>query len=314
MPEQEYNDRIDFHHHLSPPTYLEALKKVQLGHAPTYDWTPQKSLDEMDKAGVTTALLAVTTPGVAFLNKDDARRVARECNEYAAKLRTDFPGRFGMLATLPMPYADDTVQEIEYAYDTLKTDGSCLMTSYGDKWLGHPDFSPVMNMLHRRKAVVHVHPTVANCCVDVLPNIPPSLIEYCTDTTRTLASLIFTGTSARYKDINFIFSHGGGTMPYLIERFNSLPKSDKRYASFTPEGVVAELQRFHYDTAIITHPAPLSALTNLIPLSQIVFGSDFPFRSAVVSVKGLTAFFNAETMKAIDRENALRLLPALKGN
>jgi 6-methylsalicylate decarboxylase len=186
------------------------------------------------------------------------------------------------------------------------------MTSYGDKWLGYPGFSSVLEELNRRKAVVHVHPNAANCCVDVVPNIPPALIEYSTDTSHTLASLIFTGTAARFMDINFVFSHGGGTMPYLIERFNNLPNSDKRYASFTSEGVVSELRRFHYDTAIITHPAPLSCLTNLVPMTQIVFGSDFPFRSAVVSVKGLTAFFSAQKMKVVDSENALRLLPKLK--
>ena len=103
-------------------------------------------------------------------------------------------------------------------------------------------------------------------------------------------------------------------MPYLIERFNNLPNSDRRYASFTSEGVVSELQRFYYDTAIITHPAPLSALTSLIPMTQILFGSDFPLRSAVVTVAGLTAFFNTRMMEAIDSGNAQRLFSKLKSS
>jgi len=270
------------------------------------------SIEEMDKAQVTTALLSVTTPAVAFLGRDDARRVARECNEYAAKLRQEFPGRFGMMATLPMPFVEDSLREIEYAFDTLDTEGIELMTSYGDKWLGAKEFAPVLEALDRRGAVVHVHPSAANCCVNVLPDIAPSLIEYSTDTTHTLASLIFTGASARAPNIRFIFSHGGGTMPFLIERFNNLPNSDKRYASFTSEGVVAELCRFHYDTAIITHPAPLSALTALVPMSQIVFGSDFPFRTATKSVAGLKAFFDAARLNIIDNENAFRLVPRLR--
>jgi len=303
--------RIDIHHHLSPPTHLETLKKAKLGSPPTFAWTPQQSLDEMEQAGVATAFLAVTTPVAAFLDRDMARRVARECNEYGAQLRADFPGRFGMFAALPLPYIEDAVREIEYAFDALGADGICLMTSYGDKWLGHADFDPVLEALHRRRAVVHVHPTVSDRCTDILPNIPPPLIEYGTDSTRAIANLIFTGASARYQDISFIFSHGGGTMPFLIERFNNLPTSDKRYAAFTSAGVVAELQRFYYDTAIITHPAPLAALSTLIPLSQILFGSDFPLRSATNTVKGLRAFFNEEQMLAIDRGNALRLLPQL---
>ena len=257
-------------------------------------------------------LLAVTTPTVAFRNKDQARRVARVCNEYAAKLRADFPGWFGMLATMPMPYPDDTLREMAYAYESLKTDGICLMTSYGDRWLGDPGFRPIMQELNRRKAVVHVHPSAAHCRTNVVPNIPASLIEYSTDATHTLASLIFTGTSARFKDIQFVFSHRGGTMPYLIERFNNLPNSDRRYSSFTSQGVLAEITRFYYDTAIITHPAPLSALTHLVPTSQLVLGSDFPFRRATASVKGLANFFDAGEMKQIDYENALGLLPHLR--
>jgi predicted TIM-barrel fold metal-dependent hydrolase len=304
--------RIDFHHHVAPPTHMEALRKANLGEGPAMSWTPQKSIDEMDKAGVTTALLSITTPAVAFLPRDEARRVARECNEYSAKLRGDFPGRFGMLAALPLPYVDDCLAEIDYCCDTLKAEGFGVMTSYFDKWLGHRDFWPVIDAFEKRRAVVHVHPTTANCCVSTLPDIPPSLIEYSTDTTRAIASMIFTGASARAKNASFVFSHGGGTMPSVIERFNNLPNSDKRYRDFTPEGVVAELRRFHYDTAIVTHPAPLSALTSLVPMSQIVFGSDFPFRTATKTVEGLKAYFDPARLAVIDHENALRLLPTLR--
>ena len=309
---QTRSPRIDFHHHLAPPTYKDALRKVNLGDGPTLNWTPQKTLEEMDQAGVTTSMLGVTTPSVAFLGREDAARVARECNEYAATLRRDHPGRFGMMASLPMPFVDDAVKEIEYAYDTLKTDGVTLMTSYGDKWLGAKEFTPVLEALDRRGAIVHVHPGAANCCVNVIPELPPSLIEYSTDSTRTIASLIFSGAATRFKNIKFIFSHGGGTMPFLIERFNNLPNSDKRYGSFTSEGVVSELKRFHYDTAIITHAAPLAALTTLVPMSQIVFGSDYPFRLATKSVAGLKGYFNDAQMNVIDNENAFRLMPHLR--
>ncbi len=304
--------RVDFHHHVAPPAYKEALRKVNLGEGPTLNWTPQRSLEEMDKAGVTTAMLGVTTPSVAFLGKDDAVRVARECNEYAAALRRDFPGRFGMMATLPMPFVDESVREIEYAFDALKTDGVTLMTSYGDKWPGAKEFTPVLEALNARAAATHVHPGAANCCVNVMPDIGPSLIEYSTDSTRAIASLIFSGASARFPRIRFIFSHGGGTMPFLVERFNNLPNSDKRYASFTSEGVVSELRRFHYDTAIIAHPAPLAALTTLVPISQLVFGSDFPFRAATKSVEGLKMYFDAARMNIVDNENAFRLMPQLR--
>ncbi len=123
---------------------------------------------------------------------------------------------------------------------------------------------------------------------------------------------MFSGTTQRYRDITFIFSHAGGTMPFLIERFTRLRLSDRRHAAYTPEVVFAEFHRFYYDTAQAAHRAALSALTAVIPVSQIVYGTDFPFRTNADHVRGLSEFFNLTDMKAIDRDNALKLLPRLR--
>ena len=218
-----------------------------------------------------------------------------------------------MFAVMPMPYVEGTLQEIGYALDTLKADGIALLTSYGDKWLGDPAFTPVMEELNRRRAVVYTHPTTANCCGNLIPDVPESIIEWGTDTTRTIASLVFSGAAARFHDMKIIFSHGGGTLPFLTERFLRLPMANKNLASRVPHGVEAELKRFYYDTAQAAHPYALASLTRLIPVSQIVFGTDFPYRTAIDHVKGLTDYgFSANDLQSIDRDNALRLLPQLR--
>ena len=170
-----------------------------------------------------------------------------------------------------------------------------------------------MEELNRRKAVVYTHPTAANCCANLMPDVPESIIEWGTDTTRTIASLVFSGTAARCQDMKIIFSHGGGTMPFLTERFVRLPLSNKNLAARVPNGVEYELKRFYYDTAQASHPMALASLTKLVPVSQIVFGTDFPYRTAADHVKGLTAYgFSASDLARIDRENAVRLIPRLK--
>ena len=160
--------RIDVHHHIVPPAWLEALKASKQSNPIIEGWTPAKSLDDMDKAGITTAMVSPTTPQVGFLPAADAARVARASNEWAVKLASDHPGRFGVFAMLPMPYADESLKEIAYAFDTLKVDGIGMMTNYGDKWLGYDEFAPVFQELNRRKAVVYTHPTGANCCVNLV--------------------------------------------------------------------------------------------------------------------------------------------------
>jgi 6-methylsalicylate decarboxylase len=305
--------RIDVHHHISPPTWLEALKKINRTNPPMANWSVQKTIEDMDKGGVATAITSPTTPQLKPLERDEAVRVARESNEFAKKLEADHPGRFGTFAMLPLPHIDESLKEIAFAFDTLKVDGIGMMTSYGDKWLGYNDFTPIWEELNRRKATVYTHPTDANCCVNLVQNIASSAVEYGTDTTRTIASLIFTGTSQKYPDINWIFSHGGGSLTAFAERFlvqmvSVPPHKDK----FTRAIVEGELKRFHYDTAQVSNPITMAALVKLVPISQIVYGTDFPYRTAADHTRGLEAIFSGADLSAIDRENALRLLPRLR--
>ena len=305
--------RIDVHHHLSPPTFISAVSASGFRDPLMINWTPEKSLADMDKAGVEVAMLSVTTPALGITSGEAARKLARECNEYAAKLRADHPGRFGNFAMIPLTDTDGSLQEIAYALDTLKADGIGLMTSYGDKWLGDPSFLPVMEELNRRKALVYTHPTTANCCVNLVKTQQPVMIEFGTDTTRAIADIVFSGNARKFPDIRWIFSHAGGTMPFLIERFVRHPLLEPKAKATVPEGTLAELTRFYYDTAQTSNKASMSALSAIIPSSQILFGTDFPYRTGIDHVKGLRSsgvFTDAQIMD-IERGNALKLLPRL---
>src|SRR3954470_213950 len=305
--------RIDVHHHLSPPTYVTASNESGFGDALMKNWTIEKTLDDMDKAGTATAMLSVTTPAVNFTEGEAARRLCREANEYAAKLVADYPTRFGNFAMLPLTDAEGSLREIAYAFDTLKADGIALMTSYGDKWLGDPLFLPVMEELNRRKALVYTHPTTANCCVNLVPTQQPVMIEFGTDTTRTIADIVFSGNARRFPDIRWIFSHAGGTMPFLIERFVRHPLLMPKAKETVPDGTLAELKRFFSDAAQTSNRSSMSALAAIIPPSQIVFGTDFPYRTGIDHVKGLreAGVFAEEQVAAIERGNALKLIPRL---
>lgn len=303
--------RIDVHHHVVAPAYLAAVTAARMANPPMTNWTPAKSLEDMDKAGTTTAILSPMPPQVGFLPANDAARVARESNEWARKLANDHPGRFGLFAMLPMPHVEQSLKEIAYALDTLKADGVGLMTSYGDSWLGYPEFAPVFEELNRRKAVVYTHPTGANCCINLVQSAPDLIIEWGADTTRTIANLIFSGASAKYSDISFIFSHGGGALTAVAERFRIQMVNPPYGKGFTKAMVDHELKRFYYDTAQVANEVTIEALAKLVGVSQIVFGTDYPYRTSAEHVAGLKQRFNARDLAAIDSGNILRILKTL---
>jgi predicted TIM-barrel fold metal-dependent hydrolase len=305
--------RIDVHAHIVPPSWLNAMDVIGRKDARLANWSPQKMLEDMDKGGVATSILSPTTPQVTPLGKDTAARISRESNEYSKKLESDHAGRFGTFAMLPLPNIDGSLKEIAYAFDTLKVDGVGIMTSYGDKWLGYPEFEPVWAELNRRKATVYTHPTGANCCVNLVKGVDEAYIEFGTDTTRSIFTLIFSGFGEKYPDINWIWSHGGGSLTSFYERFTVQAISRPPYAGkITRDQVEKQIRRYYYDTAAIPNDVTMSALIKMVPMSQIVFGSDFPYRFAREYAAYLPTFFKGDDLKAVDRNNALRLIPRLK--
>jgi 6-methylsalicylate decarboxylase len=302
--------RIDIHHHLLPPQYVAELPQHIKGENPP-PWSPARSIEDMDKNGIATSMTSLMQPQVWFGDAALGRRLARESNDYAATLVRDFPGRFGIFATLPLPDTEGSLTEIAYAMDVLKVDGFGLMTSYAGKYLGDPVFWPVWEELNRRKAIVYNHPLSVACCRNPVPQfIQNSAIEYATDTTRMIASLLFSGAAARFPDIRWIHSHGGGTMPFLYGRFTRQEAATKDREKLLPNGVQHEIRKFYYDTAQANHAGALAALLKLVSVSQVLFGTDFPYRSGAEAVAGLTAYgFSVAELAAIDRGNALRLMP-----
>jgi predicted TIM-barrel fold metal-dependent hydrolase len=304
---------IDVHHHFVPPPYLKSLSFAM---PPIRDWTPARDIEDLDRAGTRLAMLSVTTPGLWFGDVDKTKSMTRLCNDYAAKMIADHPDRYRLFGALPLPDVEGSLGEIEYGLDVLKADGIGMFTSYEGHYLGDEKFAPVFEELNRRKAIVYVHPSDPQCCVNLLPAvrpaIPAAIVEYGTDTTRTIASLLFSGSAKRYPNVQLIFSHAGGSMPYLIERFQVQSQMPGVDAKLPSDGLMPTLARFYYDTAQTSNPVTMGALRQVVPTTQILFGTDFPYRTSIEHVEGLRrSGFNEEDLSAIYRENALKLMPQL---
>jgi len=324
--------RIDFHHHFQTPGVLD----VATARNPNYKspWTLSKDLDDMDKNGTATALLsAMGQPGnLNFGDVNLGRKLTRLANEYAAKLVHDYPGRFGNFASLPLwfPDNDGCLAEIAYAFDTLKADGVAMYTSHNERYVGDPYWMPLYEELNRRRAIVFVHPHAPVCCdkLALSKDVAETIVEYGADTTRVIANVVFSGLSKRLPNITWVFSHSGGMMPFVIERFFGGGISAEVVPGIVTKGqdgrvkpdfqsgddVLRELRKFYYDTAQSSNPIAQGALRQVVPVSQIVYGTDYWFRTAAESGRGLETnkVYTAEERHMIDRGNAERILPRFK--
>jgi predicted TIM-barrel fold metal-dependent hydrolase len=248
---------IDVHHHIMPPAYAEVVgprfqSRNEANAAQVMRWTPASSIE--------------------------AKRLSRACNEFAAGMERDFPGRFGFFATVPMPDVDATLEEIRYAFDTLHADGVGLMSNYGRVWPGDPKFAPVFDEVNRRKAIVYVHPILPEACQDMMPGV---------------------GESA------------GGAMPPLAARVTRMADRDRKVAPKPAQSSMAEMKSLCFDVASSTNPVTLAGLLSLVPATQVMFGTDFPFLASIpYTADPLRSHgLGAADLEAIERGTALRLFP-----
>jgi len=319
VPATKY--RIDIHHHFGPPTWVAAMKEAGQLRTPqnprglmqtaNTTWTPEKTIEDLDRGGGAAAMISITNPGLYLGNTAETIRLARECNDFAAKVIQAYPTRFGLFAAMPLPDVDGTLKEIEYAYDQVKADGIGFMTSFGDTWLGDPAYRPVMEELNRRNAVVFVHPTAANCCkgLDYAMGVHPASMEYGTDTTRAITGIVVNGYANAFPNIRWIWSHGGGSMPFLAGRIGGRRQNEQM-----PNGFMHELRKFYYDLAGATNRGAVASLLELVNADHIMFGTDFPPGGTMLEyaqrLRDLRMFSDTD-LRLIERENALRLLPRL---
>jgi predicted TIM-barrel fold metal-dependent hydrolase len=311
---------IDVHHHHVPPALAAAANAYAAKTGtpvagPIKDWTREKSLASMDANGVATSVLVLANGTGIWDFNDPAslRRMARACNEYGAEMVRSYPGRYAFFAWLPVPDIAGCLDEIAYALDHLGASGIGFYTSYGTRWAGDKAFTPIYDELDRRKAVAYYHPLAPACCNDLIPGVRDNYTEFPQDTARAVTSLLFNGQFATHRNIKWIFSHAGGPVPVYAGRIQALA-TPRDLDKIAPEGIVAELARLNFETANANYQPNIDAALDLVPLSHLVFGTDYPYVSVDSNVKSFgTLKISPAARRAIARENALRLIPGLPG-
>jgi predicted TIM-barrel fold metal-dependent hydrolase len=317
---------IDVHAHILPPVYLEAMRSAGLADKtgrpvgdgfPFPQWSLEDTLRVMDGYAIRASVLSITAPGTLFLRGDRARQLVRALNDAMAAIVREHPARFAALATLPMSDIDASLDEINHALDRSGFDGIGLYSNVDGVYLGDARFAPLLEELNRRKAVVFVHPGQPPGFEQFSLGLPSPILEYPFDSTRMLASLLYSGALARYSDIKLIVPHGGGTVPYLAARIARAASAEFRTGPKTAAGEAMQLLRsVYYDLTAMSETANLAALKEFVPADRLLVGYDYPFRPELTIAPQASTLDHfsgfADTEKtSIRTGNALKLFPRL---
>jgi 6-methylsalicylate decarboxylase len=310
---------IDVHAHLLPDFYVE--QATAAGHAhpdgmggwPT--WSVQTHLDLMDRNGIETAMLSMSSPGVHFGDDKAAGLLARRVNEYTAELTRDHPGRFGNFVSLPLPDVDASLEEIAFAFDELDAAGVALLTHTHGVYLGDQRLEPVFAELDRRRAVVFLHPTSPVCWEQSALGRPRPMVEYIFDTARTVTDLVMAGVLTRHANMQVIVPHGGGAVPVLADRINEFMRLFLPVEETPSLDAVQQLRGLYYDMAGTAFPRQVPALLGLVDPDRVLFGSDYCWTPPPLADAHIAAIDAAEspvdgtTWRSLTTANAQRLFP-----
>ena len=312
--------RIDVHAHFLPDVYAQALASAGLttldGGFPVPKWSAAAAIEMMDRQEIATAMVSLSSPSAHFLPPAERSALVAEVNDAGAELLRSHPGRFGYFATLPMPDIPASLAELRRAFEELGADGVVLQTNTDGAYLGAPLFAPIFAELNRREATLFLHPTSPACFEALGLGRPAPLLEFPLDTTRTIVDMLYSRSLQTNPDIKVIVPHGGAALPALVARiaaFAGLPFIEPRPAS---EAEVFEtLERLYYDVALSAHPVPFAALRRIAPITQILFGSDWPFTPEAGVARNLNQLSQNDLTdaeaRAIARDNAERVFPRL---
>jgi aminocarboxymuconate-semialdehyde decarboxylase len=320
---------IDVHNHFYPPEYLDALRagdsvvRVTLDEAgnPCVHYPGDYNVavrghrdityraEVLERAGVDTQIITLTTPGTHVEEPRRAIRLARLVNDAFAAIVRERSPRFAALATLPLCDPAASVVELRRAMEELRFPGAMLFSNVNGVALADECFEPLYAEANRLDAVMHIHPTSPIGVEAMTDYWLMPLVGFLLDTTLAAAKLVFAGVPERYPRIKWVLGHLGGTIPYLVERLDRGWRAFGECRAQITRPPSEYLRNFYFDT-VNFDPRALRFAADFAGVSQLLGGSDYPHAIGSIELMkssiGDASFTDVER-KQILGENAARV-------
>lgn len=287
---------IDVHAHHYPAAFLEACGRPDSGYssyirddgrlvvlqdgavalaAPQPMPSLRARLDQMDRAGIDTQLLSISAPSVYRIPSATRVGLTRDLNDEFMAMSDDSGGRLRALATLPLPDVPAALDELERVIEDPRVAGVFLCTTIDGATLDDARFTPLWHALSERETAVLVHPTVAPCTTGIQEFALALALDYMGQATNAIGRLVYSGTLARFPGIRWVFTHLGGSMPFVYHRFDNYYRQFPECRQEIDVPPTTFLERLHFDTVTLHPPALRCALETLGP-DRLLFGTDYP--------------------------------------
>lgn len=274
---------IDVHCHTILPGYRKVLEKHKATMEETFPlpaWDAESHMAFMEKAGIAYSVLTMPAPHPWFGDTKESQQVIREYNEYCARLKKAYPGKFKFCASLPLPDVHAAIEEAVYALDTLGADGIKLATNSRGQYIGDKALDPLMELLNRRNTVVIIHPhkpTPVND--DILAAAPLAVYEYPAETTRAVVNMIVHNVPVRYPNVKILVPHCGSFLPMAVPRMKAVHPAMLAKGYMEPIDWDGNLSRLYYDLAGGASPEIVKMMLTITTPQHILYGSDYPYMS-----------------------------------
>jgi aminocarboxymuconate-semialdehyde decarboxylase len=301
---------VDMHSHIIPENFPPAGKRASAWTWPSMNhfepgrarvmiagenyrtvhegnWSVERRLRDMKAHGVEAEVISPMPELCGYwFTPEDGLEFCRYTNDVVVRMCAAAPGRFVGLGIVPLQDPELAAKELANVKG-MGLAGIELGSNVNRKSLGMPEFQGFFQEAERLGMAIFVH-ALRPTMMDRFPT--ESLfnpIGYPTDTGLTIASMIAGGTAEKCPGLRIAFSHGGGTFPFMLPRYdhqwagtwNEEPPAKGRGASAPgalPHSPAEYARRFYYDTLLFDRRA-LRYLIDLIGARQILVGTDYPY-------------------------------------
>ncbi len=288
---------IDTHAHFTPQAMLEALKKdickfpsVDLlvddesyklafaGGAPTRPLSPklrdaEKRLEWLDGQNIDAQVTGGWLDSFGYeLPAAEGAEWSRFLNEFMMKGTEDID-RLTPLATVPLQNGALAAEVLEEAMSAGFAGAMIGTQPHGNSGnLDDADLDPFWDAASSLGATIYLHPMFGCGDARLLDYDMMNAVGRGVDTTTAVSRLLFSGHFLKYPGLNFVLSHGGGAIPYIMGRLVRNHDIHRDELADPMEG----FKTLYFDT-VLFDPETLKYLCQLAGTDKVVLGSDYPF-------------------------------------